>query len=250
MNKMQGDEYANGGYHCTTRELVIVGAGGFGAIAASAVEDINATPRSTGLSSWDLIGFADYDATKRGTRHSGGIVHGTIEDLERNFREHELWFFCAIGDNNARSEMVRLAEKLLWKPATLIHPTAILATSAEIAHGSYVGPAAVVSAHAKLGAYSILDMHASVGHDAVLCDFCAVFPGARITGCCRVGKSAVIGSNATLLPHTNVGDRAVVGASSLAHGSIAPDTTVLGVPARVIYRRSICVQSPARHALD
>jgi sugar O-acyltransferase (sialic acid O-acetyltransferase NeuD family) len=231
---MQGDDWDNGGAVCATRKLVIVGAGGFGAIAASTVDDINATTRFR----WDLIGYADSDAAKRATQVSGRIVHGTMEDVDREFCGHELWFFCAIGDNTARDNMVRLAEKLGWQPATLIHPTAVLARPVEIGRGSYIGPAAVVSVNAKLGAYSFIDMHASVGHDAVIQDFCAVFPGARVTGCCRVGKSAVIGSNATLLPGTIVGDRAVVGAASLGHGSIASDTTVLGVPAQVIHRRT------------
>jgi hypothetical protein len=41
-------------------------------------------------------------------------------------------------------------------------------------------------------------------------------PGARISGCCRIGEYALVGSNATLHPRTEMGGRAVVGASSLA----------------------------------
>jgi acetyltransferase-like isoleucine patch superfamily enzyme len=90
----------------------------------------------------------------------------------------------------------------------------------------------------------IIDMHVSVGHDAVVKDFCAVFPGARVTGRCRVGEYALVGSNATLLPATIVGDRAVVGASSLARGRVEPDTTIFGVPARVILKRTNSLVHP------
>jgi sugar O-acyltransferase (sialic acid O-acetyltransferase NeuD family) len=223
----------------TKRELVIIGAGGFGAVAASAAENINsAAINHNGGATWDVIGYVDGDTAKCGTQHAGRSVHGTVEELGHDFRGRELWFFCAIGDNDSRAKMVRRAEKFGWKPATLIHPSAVLASSAEIGPGSYVGPAAVISFNAKIGSYVIIDVHVSVGHDAVVNDFSAVFPGARITGRCRLGEYSMVGSNATLLPGTIVGNRAVVGAGSLAHGSVEPDTTILGIPARVVLKRN------------
>jgi sugar O-acyltransferase (sialic acid O-acetyltransferase NeuD family) len=220
------------------RALVIIGAGGFGAIAAWAADDINAAAiQGNHLALWDVVGYADCDSTKQGTCHAGRAVLGTIEDVARDSDGRELWFFCAIGDNDSRAKMVRRAEKFGWKPATLVHPSAVLASSAEIGPGTYVGPAAVISFNAKIGAHVIIDVHVSVGHDAVVKDFSAVFPGARITGRCRLGEHSMVGSNATLLPGTIVGNHAVVGAGSLAHGSVEPDTTIFGIPARVIFRR-------------
>lgn len=221
------------------RDLVIIGAGGFGAIAACAAEDINEVSlENEEEAPWNVVGYADCDAEKRGVLHAGRTVHGTIEDAARTLRDRELWFLCAVGDNAARAKMVRLAQSFGWKPATLVHPSAVLASSAVIGEGTYIGPAAVISSNAKIGAHVIIDMQVSIGHDAVVQDFCAVFPGARVTGRCHLGEHVVVGSNAALLPGTIVGDRAVVGASSLAHGRIEPDTTVLGVPARIIHRRA------------
>jgi sugar O-acyltransferase (sialic acid O-acetyltransferase NeuD family) len=220
-------------------ELVIIGAGGFGAIAASVADDINAVAiKHAHAAPWDVIGYADCDTAKRGTQRAGRTVHGTIEEVDRDFRGHSLWFFCAIGDNGPRARMVRLAEQFGWKPATLVHPSAILASAVEIGAGSYIGPASVISVNAKVGGHVIIDMHVSIGHDVEIKDFCAIFPGARINGCSRLGEFAIVGSNATVLPSTVVGDRAVVGANSLAHGFVEADTTILGVPARLIYRRT------------
>ncbi len=221
------------------RELVIVGAGGYGSVAASVADDINAlASKHDQEAPWDVVGYADSDATKRGRLHAGRAVHGTIEEMGRDFHGRDLWFFCAIGENDVRAKIVRIAEEFGWKPATLVHPTAVLASNVEIGAGSYIGPVSVISVNTRIGAHVIIDMHVSIGHDAVLKDFCAVFPGARISGCCCLGEYALVGSNATLLPGTRVGDRAVVGASSLAGGVVEPDTTILGVPARIIYRRT------------
>lgn len=222
-----------------THELVIIGAGGFGAIAASVADEINAIAIAHDRPApWDVIGYADRDPAKRGTRHAGHPVHGTLDDLIRDFYGRELWFFCAVGENSARAKIVRTAEGSGWKPATLMHPTAIVASNVEIGAGSYIGPVSVTSVNTRIGAHVIVDMHVSIGHDAVLSDFCSVYPGARISGCCRLGECAMVGSNATLLPGAVVGDRAVVGAGSLASGFVEPDTTVLGVPARILCRRA------------
>jgi hypothetical protein len=149
------------------RELVIIGAGGFGVVAAWVADEINAiASKHVPAVPWDVIGYADCDAAKRGTQRAGRTVYGTIEEVGRDFHGHGLWFFCAIGDNGIRAKMVRRAEELGWKPATLVHPTAILASTVEIGAGSYIGPASVISVNAKIGAHVIIDMHVSVGHDA------------------------------------------------------------------------------------
>jgi sugar O-acyltransferase (sialic acid O-acetyltransferase NeuD family) len=219
------------------RKLVIIGAGGFGAVAASLIDCMNAVPvHPNGTTLWDVIGYVDGDTAKCGTRHAGRPVLGTIEELGRDFRGREPWFFCAIGDNQKRAKMARRAESLSWKAATLVHPSAIVDPTVEIGAGSYIGPAVVISYKTKIGDYVVIDSHVSVGHNAILMDFCEIFSGARINGNCHVDKYALIGCNATLLPGAYVGDRAVVGPNSLAHGWIEADTTIIGVPARMIRR--------------
>jgi sugar O-acyltransferase (sialic acid O-acetyltransferase NeuD family) len=240
VRKVNGarDGIVNANNVACKRELVIVGAGGYGSVAASVADDINAlASKHDQEAPWDVVGYADSDATKIGRRHAGRAVLGTIEEMGRDFHGRDIWFFCAIGENDVRAKIVRIAEEFGWKPATLVHPTTVLASNVEIGAGSYIGPVSVISVNTKIGAHVVVDMHVSIGHDAVLNDFCAVFPGARISGCCCLEKYALVGSNATLLPGTRVGERAVVGASSLAHGLVEPDTTILGVPGRVVHRR-------------
>jgi sugar O-acyltransferase (sialic acid O-acetyltransferase NeuD family) len=221
-------------------EIVIIGAGGFGAVAASVIDSMNAVAvREKVGAPWNLLGYVDGDPRKGGTQHADRAVLGTIEEVGHDFRDREVWFFCAIGDNQARARLAQRAESLGWKPATLVHPSAIVDRTAEIGPGSCVAPAVVLSYKTRIGAHVVIDSHVSVGHDTTLMDFCEVFAGARINGNCHIGEYVVVGCNATLLPGSWVGDRAVVGANSLAHGTVEPDTTVFGIPARTI-RRNTC----------
>lgn len=52
----------------------------------------------------------------------------------------------------------------------------------------------------------------------------------------HIGKNAWIGAGATILPGVTVGDNAVVGAASVVTKDVAPDTIVVGNPARFIKR--------------
>jgi sugar O-acyltransferase (sialic acid O-acetyltransferase NeuD family) len=220
-----------------TRQLLIIGAGGFGAVAASLAESMNAAARDhLGAARWEVVGYADRDPAKRGIGHAGHVVLGTIEQVAPTFESRELWFICAIGDNHARAEMVTRALQFGWRPATLVHPSAILDPTVEVGAGSFIGPLVVASWNTRIGAHVVIDAHVSIGHNAVLMDFCEVFAGARINGNCRLAEYALVGCNGTLLPGTLVGRNAVVGANSLAHGVVAPETTTVGAPARVVRR--------------
>lgn len=222
------------------RELVIIGAGGFGSVAASMVASVNALQGSEVKEAlWNVLGFIDGDRTKRGTRHAEYPVLGTIDEVADDLRNNgELWFFCAIGDNQIRARIARHAENLGWKPAILIHPSALVDNSAVVEPGACVGPMVTIACNARIGSHVVVDSHVSIGHDVVLKEFCEIFSGARINGNCRVGSYAVVGCNATLLPGTVVGDRAVVGVNSVASSSVQADTTVFGVPARTIRKSS------------
>jgi UDP-perosamine 4-acetyltransferase len=75
-----------------------------------------------------------------------------------------------------------------------------------------------------------------VEHDAVIEDHAHVATGARLCGGVRVGVGAHVGAGATVLQGVTVGNDAVVGAGAVVLRDVAPDTTVVGVPARAVTR--------------
>ena len=52
----------------------------------------------------------------------------------------------------------------------------------------------------------------------------------------HIGRDVWIGCKASILRGASLGDRCVIGAHSLVKSSIPPDTTAVGVPARVVKR--------------
>ncbi len=200
-----------------TREIMIVGAGGFGREAAWTIERLNAAEPA-----WELIGFAD-DAPNLAT----GTLEGypLLGPVEQASHDHPgAAVFIAIG-NNAIRESVSLRLRGHDFPA-LVDPSADVAPTAEIGRGALVGPHAVVSVGAELGAFAIVNARAGVGHDSKIGAFAQICPGATLSGHTVVGGHALVASNASTVPGVSIGARAQIAAGLPVYRNVGADETL------------------------
>lgn len=212
------------------RKLVIFGAGGFGQEAAWVAESMNdQLPTHT---RWEILGFLDDDPSKAGRQYFG---HKTLSTRPT---ESDIWYYCAVGRNITREKISQRLDGYGWKAATLVHASVISARGVEIGEGTYVGPGSILSPMAQVGRHVIINQRVSIGHDAVLGDFSQACPGAQINGYCRLGRYALVGSNASIHQGKKVGEKAVVGSNSQVITDVATSTSVCGVPARVLFSES------------
>ncbi|WP_307827975.1 DapH/DapD/GlmU-related protein [Nocardioides sp. SYSU D00038] len=122
----------------------------------------------------------------------------------------------------------------LVEPDTVVDPTAVVASTATVGHGTYVNAAVVVASHTRLGCHVNLNRSASVGHDNVLDHAASLGPAAVTTGEVRIGAGAFVGAGATVLPGIEVGPRAIVGAGAVVTKDVPALAVVAGNPARVV----------------
>ncbi len=214
------------------KDIVVMGAGGFGAEAVWVLEELN--KNSHGAEEWNIIGYIDDNPVKKDSIFYGYKVLGTPQEAAEEFFGGDIWYYCATGNNFSREETARRLDGLGWHAATLIHPSVIIARNVKIGEGTYIGAGAIICPNAFVGRHVLINTRVTVGHDSVLEDFSQASPGSQINGCCRVGRSANIGSNASLYPGVAVGEGATVGGNSLVVRYVKPRTSVVGVPAVVI----------------
>lgn len=212
--------------------LVIVGAGGLGLEAYWVAAAMNAA----GTGAWEIRGFADDQPDRVGGEHCGIPVIASSEDIAARLGSQVRVHF-AIGDNHQRARLAEICADQGLKAATLVHPRAELAPGTRIGEGSYVAPFAVLAPRAAIGRHAIVNLHAVVGHEVTVGDFAQLAPGAVLTGGCALGAGVFVGTNASLFPGRRMGDFSVVGGNSFVTTDVLPEETVMGIPAKPVFRR-------------
>ena len=199
------------------RDIMIVGAGGWGREAVWTLERINAKEPT-----WNVIGFADDDPAKAKGSLEGYPMLGSVEKASKDHPGAAV--YVAVGDNAVREKIYRRLRGHDFP--VIIDPSAEVAPTAELRHGVFVGPQAVVSVGAELGKFAIVNARAGVGHDNRLGDFAQVCPGATLGGHATLGAHAYVGSNATVAPGVTVGANAKIAAGTPAYADVADGETL------------------------
>ena len=181
------------------RDIMIVGAGGWGREAVWTLERINAREMT-----WNILGFADDDPAKATGAVEGYPLLGNVEKASRDYPGAAV--YIAIGDNSVRESIYRRLRGHDFP--VIIDPSADVAPTAEMRHGVFIGPQAVVSVGAELGKFAIVCARAGVDHDA------------------RMGDFAMLRPAATLLGHRSVGSRAYVAAGVVVRQDLADGITL------------------------
>lgn len=210
------------------RDLIIVGAGGFGREVYCWARDANEQGRT-----WRVSGFLD-DNPDALSRYRMDI--GVLGSLATYQMKPQDLFVCAIGKPADRRRVCEYLRRSECTMATIIHPTAIIAPGSQVDSGAIICPFALISAHAHVGADSAVYYHTSIDHDARVGMFCQISAHCDITGAARLGDEVFLGSHATVLPGVSVGDRAVVGAGAVVRHDVETGTTVVGIPAHRVRR--------------
>ncbi len=204
--------------------LGLLGGGGHAAVVADAA-------RAGG---WSVAGYLD-DAehdSKTGPvdlKWLGPIDHlaAVLTALPEGSVAH-----AAVGDSAIRCRWLDAVGEAAAAP--IIHPTAVISTSATLADGVFIGPQAIVNARAVIERGVIVNSGAIIEHDCVLGAFCHVAGGAVLGGGASVGPNALVGLNASVLPGIRIEAGATLGTGAVAVSAVSHGTTATGVPAKAL----------------
>ena len=149
--------------------------------------------------SYDLVGLLDPGPELHGLDVLGVPVLGGDDLPPALVQDNSIHFFIGLGGAGNNLPRQRLYEKALqynMQPLRVIHPRAIISSTAEIGVGAIIMAGAVVNTCSRLGQNVIVNTNAVVEHDCMIGDHVHIAPGALLASAVRVEKGAHIGIGA------------------------------------------------------
>lgn len=110
---------------------------------------------------------------------------------------------------------------------------------------------------AKIGKGVFIDhgMGVVIGETTIVGDYALIYQGVTLGGTGKdsgkrhptLGDNVVVGAGAKVLGNIQISDRVRIGAGSIVLRDVPPDATVVGIPGRIISRKSNHRLSPLEH---
>lgn len=211
-------------------QLLIVGASGFGREVAWLVDRINQYEISP---KWEILGFIDDNIKIHGEVVNGYSVLGGITILEKY---PDAYAVCAIGSSKARRHVIETIKNRysFVKFATLIDPSVIKSDRVLIGEGTIICAHSILTVNIEIGQHVIINLHCTVGHDAILHDYVTIYPNVNISGAAKIGINSEIGTGSQVIQGITIGEHSIIGAGAVVIRDVPHSCTAVGCPAKLI----------------
>lgn len=209
------------------KNLIIMGASGFGRELVQYIQDINSSKQ---VPEWNILGFIDDNL------HALDILgHGyqVIDTILEHKPDAETFYVCALAMPDVKRKTVTLLKKKGARFATIIHPSARVSEYAVLGEGCVITPNSNINTDAKLGCF-VSVLASGVGHDANIGDFSTLSGHVWVNGHASIGDNVYMGCGSMVAPSRKIGDNATVGIGSVVISNIRSGITVFGNPAKKI----------------
>jgi len=118
--------------------------------------------------------------------------------------------------------------------ATVLHPCATVAPSAQIGAGGFVAAHSVVNTRASLGIGALVNTGAIVEHHTNTGRNVHIATGARLAGGVTLGDDVLAGAGCVVRQGVRIGDGAVIGAGCVVLSDVPAAATWVGNPGRAM----------------
>jgi sugar O-acyltransferase (sialic acid O-acetyltransferase NeuD family) len=217
----------------TIKQIAIYGGGGFGRELAWLVQSCNERQET-----YQVVCFIDDDEAASGTTLNN-IPVMTLDMARQQFPRASV--VGGVGNPTAREKMMERAASKGFDFETIIHPRVERSEWIEFGTGTIICAGNILTTNIIIGQHVHINLGCTIGHDALIGDFCTLAPGVHVSGCVHLGRRVYVGTGAVIINGTQenpltIGDDAVIGAGACVTKSVQPSITVVGVPAKPLQR--------------
>lgn len=208
------------------KDIVIIGAGGFGREVQWLIERINENSRKE--SRWNILGYID-DGLEVGTVVNGYKVLGGVDFLIK--RNEVLAVTCAIGASCTRKKVIdKIRENRMLFFPNLIDPSVQMSDYIEWGEGNIVCAGTILTVNLCIADFCIINLDCTLGHDDVLNAFVTLYPSVNVSGCVTIGAHSEIGTGTQIIQGKRIGTDTIIGAGAVVVRDIPDGCTAVGSP--------------------
>jgi sugar O-acyltransferase (sialic acid O-acetyltransferase NeuD family) len=211
------------------KDIVLWGATGHSKVLRELVEHIG----------YHLVAMFDNDTSARAPFVDVPLFYGRsgFGEWRRGLQKprQKIYGLAAIGGAKGADRMAiqRLFSETDIDIPVVMHPTAFVASTAQLGVGSQILANSSICVNVTTGESCIINTGASVDHETVLGQGVHIGPGAIVAGCVNIGDFSFIGAGSVILPRVKIGASVVVGAGSVVTRDVPDGKVVYGNPARI-----------------
>ena len=125
-----------------------------------------------------------------------------------------------IGNIQSRVNVFQLLGRLGFHFPMLIHPSAVVESSALLSPGTQVFPHAYIGSETRIGFGTIINTGAVISHDCLVGDYANISPGALLAGGVKIGERTLVGMGVTINLGVSVGPGVRIGNSATVKADI------------------------------
>jgi sugar O-acyltransferase (sialic acid O-acetyltransferase NeuD family) len=118
--------------------------------------------------------------------------------------------------------------------ATVIHPSAVVSRNARIGHNVLIMAGVVITSNAVIGDHVCVLPNSVIHHDSVVGSWSLIGSNVTIAGAVQIGEGCYVASGSTVKNGLRLGAGCLVGMGSNVLSDVAPTSTVVGNPARLV----------------
>lgn len=206
------------------KDILIIGAGGFGREVEMLINQINSQEKR-----WNLLGYLD-DNLEIGSRVGNLPILGSIEAINRF---NDCFYVIAIANSKVKERIVNTIPTKL-RAAILIHPSVLKGQRVTIGEGSIICAGNIITEDIVIGNHVILNLSCTVGHDSIILNYCSFMPSVNISGEVKIEEGVFVGTGAKIINQVEIGRYSIIGAGAVVSKTIPSNCTAVGIPAKPI----------------
>lgn len=180
-------------------KIVIVG---FGGHARSVADSIIRQGK------YEIAGYTDMEDKNNGYKYLGNdmVLHRLFLSGIHNI----VMGIGYLGHTDIRKNIYKKMKEIGFEFPVIVDPSAIVSKDSIIDEGTFIGKNSVVNTNVHIGKLCIINTKSVVEHDCIVNDYSHIAVGAVLCGEVVVGKSVLVGANATIIQCRTVEDKKII----------------------------------------